>query len=330
MVMQNVPWAIEASEVYHSGDVARSLAFFSAPVHGVGLPGDLKVTPVSPAGLAVQVAGGTVAVPSTYAGHESETYIAKNVGVERMELAPTGAQGRRDLIVVEIRDPQYGTTPEGDDPTRRQYSRITVVQAGPAGLTPESVLKRANPTVLLAEVNLPANCQAVTGSMIRSLRRVARPLVESGVVQSNPSGSSTGGTKFAPKGSAPQSLTHTPVTVPGWATTCIVEVTMNGVRFGLTSGVLVAGVRVYATDNFNNGRPPLGHQSENGIVTQEAASNNWNLRQTVAMSGKLDVSKWQGRTITIGMTGLMSTGGEVAVDYQSAGTIKYTFQGEAI
>lgn len=328
MVMQNVPWVIERDGVFHSGEVARSLAYLAAPVAGVGLPGDLRVTAASPEGMAVNVAGGLVAIPSTYPGHETETYLARNIDIERVELTPTGSQPRRDLIVAEVRDPQFGQGPEETaDPSAGRYVRLTSIQGGPAGLTPQSVVSRPNPTTLLAEVNLPANCQAVSQSMIRNLRKVVRPLELSGIEQDNPANGTDNA--LPPRGSRQRQIMWKQTTVPPWATKMSIEITVNGMKFGLNSGILVAGLNVFVVEA-SKFPSSLGTISENGIVTQEAESNSWNLRQTVAMSGTLPVQNLRGKAIVYGLCGVMSTGGKVSVDYQSCGMFRWTFTGEAV
>ena len=326
MTVERIPGWLDIENLPHQMKTLRRALYASTNgAGGVTRPLDLRVTTIGNGGNGVTVNGGSAVIPSNYPGGLGESYTFTNTGSQNVSVRSTTTAPRSDMIIARIDDPQMA----GQSATAQdgyQYARLDVIEGVASGATE---IQTDYPAIPLARIDLPVNANLVLKNMIHDVRRVANPLRETQIVTVNPGGDNTHGVRFAPKGALYRAVASTVVQVPTWATKVVVEANMNGVRFGLYSGILVAGVCVFATDNWNNGNIARQYLSENGILTQEAESNSWNLRQSVYMAGKLDVSAMRGKQIHIGMAGVLSTGGEVALDYQTAGTIKWTWLGEA-
>ena len=315
MVMQAVPWAVQGDGVYHSAAVARTATYAATSgAQGVVRPTDLKVT--ANGSFNVTVAGGAAVIVSTYAGAAGQSYVAQNVANATVEVPAPGGGARTDLVIIRIDDPEYGGQGTGD------FARLELVQGVGAKATTAPV---SYPHVVLARLNVPAGSGGVTAGMVTDLRTVAVPLEETGLVVSTPRDQMP----FGAAGTSYKAVTWTSAKVPDWASEAIVEIAMNGVCIEVTASRMVAGVRVFATRDKDNLRG--ADMSENGIIIHERSEwVNYNLRQSLYMAGTLDVSKFRGDTVTLGLAGLVTSGGNVKLDYQSAGTIKWTFRGTAL
>ncbi|MGW4139993.1 hypothetical protein ACWELV_24800 [Streptomyces mirabilis] len=134
---------------------------------GVTEYNDLKVTQQTTPGAGVQVGDGSGVVRGASWGQGS--YTQYNVGAALVNIAPTAAQGRTDMVVLRVLDPEY----EGSlDPTKDDIGFFYVVSnvsstatQPPAGMT----------AIPLARIGLPPNCATVTDAMITDLRTIANP-----------------------------------------------------------------------------------------------------------------------------------------------------------
>ncbi|MEU2592377.1 hypothetical protein ABZ649_04660 [Streptomyces albidoflavus] len=134
---------------------------------GVTEGNDMRVWPLSTPGSGVRISDGSGIVRGAAWGQGS--YTQYNVGDALVPIAPTGAAGRNDLVVLRVEDPEYegNRDPAGDD--IGYFHVIPGVSATatepPAGMT----------AIPLARVALPANTATVTAAMITDLRKIANP-----------------------------------------------------------------------------------------------------------------------------------------------------------
>ncbi|MCZ1001190.1 hypothetical protein O1M63_29055 [Streptomyces mirabilis] len=134
---------------------------------GVTEYNDLKITQQTTPGAGVQVGDGSGVVRGAAWGQGS--YTQYNVGSALVNIAPTGAQGRTDMVVLRVLDPEY----EGSlDPTKDNIGFFDVVSNVSSTATQPPAGMSAIP---LARVALPSNCATVTAAMITDLRRIANP-----------------------------------------------------------------------------------------------------------------------------------------------------------
>ncbi|MFD3456833.1 hypothetical protein ACFWVC_32240 [Streptomyces sp. NPDC058691] len=128
---------------------------------------DLKVSQQSTPGAGVQVADGSGVVRGAAPGQGS--YTQYNVGTAPVDIAPTGATGRTDMVVLRVLDPEY----EGDlNPAIDDIGYFHVVSnvsgtatQPPAGMT----------AIPLARITIPPNTATITNAMITDLRGIANP-----------------------------------------------------------------------------------------------------------------------------------------------------------
>ncbi|MFE7129329.1 hypothetical protein ACFVIM_00520 [Streptomyces sp. NPDC057638] len=196
----------------------RDLARGSA---GVTEGNDLRVSPLSTPGAGVRVGDGSAVIRGATWGQGS--YTQYNVGDATVPIAPTGAKPRSDLICLRVEDPEY----EGNrNPATEDIGYFHVVSgvsstmtATPAGMT----------AIPLARLDIPANTATITSAMIRDLRRIANPRRESTLLNSFPTASST--LKYNDnKWHKWPSAGAWNITIPSWATTAKIVVTVAGLR----------------------------------------------------------------------------------------------------
>uniref|UniRef100_A0AAU2V896 Uncharacterized protein n=1 Tax=Streptomyces sp. NBC_00003 TaxID=2903608 RepID=A0AAU2V896_9ACTN len=136
---------------------------------GITQGGDLRVTPLTVPAGGVQVGDGS-AIIEGQAAYGQGHYTVYNIGAETVPIAPTGANPRRDLVVLRIQDPQYeGSRDPAKDPIAF-FDVIPVVGAVVRPAPPEGYT-----AIALAVVTMPANTGTVTSAMIKDLRQLANP-----------------------------------------------------------------------------------------------------------------------------------------------------------
>ncbi|MGW7579723.1 hypothetical protein ACWGKU_04985 [Kitasatospora sp. NPDC054768] len=189
---------------------------------GVTEGGDLRVRSTPTPGPGVRVGTGSAIVRGATWGQGS--YTQYNSGDHLVPIAPTGATGRTDLLVLRVEDPEY----EGSrDPATDDIGYLHVIpgvsattSAPPPGMT----------AIPLARITQPPNCATVTDAMITDLRQVANPRRERRV-------RTIGG--FADSSIPPAATwqdwpagigAKVTVDVPYWATGAIVVTSLHGLR----------------------------------------------------------------------------------------------------
>lgn len=124
--------------------------------------GSLLVSPSSPVGMSVQVAAGVAVIQGDNQVFQGK-YLAREQAVTT-GLAITAAPGsgaRRDLVVLQVRDPN-ATGPAGDD-------AVLAVVTGVASATPVDPAVPAS-ALVLARVRVAAGTGSITAGLIDDLR----------------------------------------------------------------------------------------------------------------------------------------------------------------
>lgn len=260
---------------------------------GVTEGNDLKVTQLTTPGSGVQVGDGSAVVRGAAWGQGS--YTQYNVGTEQVDIAPTGAQGRTDMVVLRVEDPEY----EGQrDPLQDEIGYFHVVSnvsatatAPPAGMT----------AIPLARITQPANCATVTNAMITDLRGIANPRVDTKLYTAFPSATST--LTYSDDKWHPWPTITWSVPVPSWAVTAKLVTT-------------VAGLRLDTADVFGQMKQILG--TVEGQATSIDDDQGKNIRRnTVVLASSLAIpAAMRGTTQTLKLQTFMarSETGNLSVD----------------
>lgn len=125
-----------------------------------GLTGDLVVTASGTTNVAV--AAGEIWFPGSDNATDQGMYCAYNSASINLAIAATSTNPRKDLIIAQVRDNDYG---DGTDDCR-----IVVLQ-GTAASSPVDPTLPAN-SVALARVTVPASTSNITSGMVTDLRPV--------------------------------------------------------------------------------------------------------------------------------------------------------------
>ncbi|UOQ60391.1 hypothetical protein MUN76_15385 [Leucobacter rhizosphaerae] len=194
----DVPFVIDKAK--HSARLFRRQAQKEAGAGtGVDRPGDLKVQALSTPGAGFRVAPGGATVQSRDTASTDRESYGPVLSVEKTLTGVPGTgsgSGRRDLVIIEITDPEIGsvTYPPPPDPVGTggwldgdNFCRVTIIQnvdsLVPVAQRPVRSLNQitsgayANVTgVTLAAITYPASTSTVTNAMIEDLRVVHSPL----------------------------------------------------------------------------------------------------------------------------------------------------------
>lgn len=139
----------------------------SGGANGIIAPGDLKVTALSTAGGAVQIArGGAICRARTTGAHEDESYVIAQDSAYTLPVPATGGTARTEYIIARVMDWHFTGDPAPANPTTALYWEFTRVSTL-TGIT--------TPYVPLAKLTIPANTSAITNGMITNLRELALP-----------------------------------------------------------------------------------------------------------------------------------------------------------
>ncbi|MFE1452014.1 hypothetical protein [Streptomyces olivaceoviridis] len=229
------PRPILTNGATHSAQQFRMLVRdLARGAEGITEGDDLKVTQRSTPGGGVTVADGSAVIKGrddAFQGH----YSVCNVGSVDVDIAPTGATPRSDMLILRIEDPEYGYNhdPATDDIVFPQIisnvsSSATAIPDGRTGIP-------------LARIDIPASTATITNAMIKDLRQVANPRREPTQLMQFPTGMSSqiGGTSstFSYFSTAPGWT----IQVPVWASIVKVRMDIGGLR--LTAGNVFGGVR---------------------------------------------------------------------------------------
>jgi hypothetical protein len=176
---------------------------------GVTEYNDLKVSQLTTPGAGVAVADGSGVVRGAAWGQGS--YTQYNVGSATVNIAPTGASGRTDMVVLRVLDPEYegSLNPAADD--IGYFHVVSNVSATatqpPAGMT----------AIPLARIAIPPNTATITDAMITDLRGIANPRRDRQIYTASPTADQNwAGNAKGTYVSYPPAARWT-FTVPAWA-----------------------------------------------------------------------------------------------------------------
>lgn len=175
-----VPWMV-AGGALHSTNVARNVAYAAfGGREGVVDPKGLEVRATTPTGPQVEVWPGTVAIQHRGIGIKDEMYVGNHTALSEVDIAPTGATGRSDLIVVRVEDPnEPGSTWEAPaDPVTGPYIFTRVISNVPATTRTAADLGLGHSMIALARIDIPANTATITQSMVTDLRQLTHSRAE--------------------------------------------------------------------------------------------------------------------------------------------------------
>lgn len=247
---------------------------------GVTEYNDLKVTPLTTPGAGVQVADGSGVVRGAAWGQGS--YTQYNVGSATVNIAPTGATGRTDMVVLRVLDPDYegSLNPASDDVG--YFHVVSNVSATatqpPAGMT----------AIPLARITMGPNTATVTSAMITELRTIANPRRDRQIYTASPTGDQNWG------GNAKGTLVSWPsaarwnIAVPVWAvrarivfTVAAVQV-LNGSVYGQAAFKL--GTVQGQSISFDTGAFTSGDRSQRvNLISADTVSVPASLRGTTQL-----------------------------------------------
>jgi hypothetical protein len=190
---------------------------------GVTEYNDLKVTQLTTPGAGVQVGDGSGVVRGAAWGQGS--YTQYNVGAATVDIAPTGAVARTDMVVLRVLDPEYeGSLNPASDAIGyfhvvSNVAHSTATQP-PAGMT----------AIPLARIALPPNTATVTNAMITDLRSIANPRKDRQIYTASPSGDQqwAGNAKGTYVSYPPAARWN--IAVPAWAVRARIVFTVAALR----------------------------------------------------------------------------------------------------
>ncbi|MCZ0983963.1 hypothetical protein O1L60_45195 [Streptomyces diastatochromogenes] len=224
---------------------------------GVTEGNDLKVTPLTVPAGGVLVGDGSGIVRGRAASWQGH-YTAYNIGTAVVNIAPTGATARTDMVVLRVLDPEY----EGNkDPATDPVVFFDVVSGVSATATTPPAGYSAIP---LARIALPANTGTVTAAMITDLRRICNPRKDRTLYSVFPSTASDL-TYSDNKWHNWPSVATWNVAVPSWAVSARVMITIAGLRLTKadvfarmqtvlgTGSAAILGQDTYIDDDQGNG-----------------------------------------------------------------------------
>lgn len=212
----------------HSAQTFRQMIKdLSRGSEGVTEAADLKVTPLTVPGGGVQVSDGSAVIRGKASAWQG-SYTAYNIGTATVEIAPTGATPRSDLVVLRVQDPEFEG---GLDPAKEDINFFDVI---PNVSSTTSSAPKGVTGVALARIDLPANTGTVTAGMVRDLRKVANPRRERTLYTAYP-------TKLTKAWKDDDTWHDWPpearwkIPVPPWATKLILTITIAGLRMDFDS-----------------------------------------------------------------------------------------------
>ncbi|MEZ7005664.1 hypothetical protein [Streptomyces sp. AD55] len=186
---------------------------------------DLKVSQLSTPGGSVQVSDGSGVIRGR-ANVFQGTYSVCNIGSATVPIAPTGASGRSDMVIVRVEDPEY----EGS--LNPQIDQITYFQVISNVSASATSIPDGRTGIPLARIDIPANTSTITNAMIKDVRSVANPrrdrqlYTQSPTADSTAIGASTTWTYFS---TAP----GWNIAVPVWATQVKIKVDVSPIRYNI-------------------------------------------------------------------------------------------------
>ena len=203
----------------------RAFQTLNSGVEGVNLASDLAVVPLETPGAGFRVLPGDAVIRSRTPGRERESYhVAATAAITVNNVPGTGSSGgRRDAVIVEVRDPEMPGVSQDEDTVRIRVIQNVGSAQQLAQISGES---RTTGYVLAFIEYAGANTSTITGAMIKDARerantgtkmfQFARPRVASDDAQRYlTTFVANGGEYFPGGGSVPNTFT---ITVPEQAT----------------------------------------------------------------------------------------------------------------
>ncbi|PZT71498.1 hypothetical protein [Streptomyces sp. AC1-42T] len=189
---------------------------------GVTEGNDLKVTPLTVPAGGVLVGDGSGIVRGRAAAWQGH-YTAYNIGTAPVNIAPTGATARTDMVLLRVLDPEYeGNRDPASDPVvffDVASGVSSTATAPPAGYS----------AIPLARINMPANTGTITAAMITDLRRICNPRKDRTLYSAFP-GAASDLTYSDNKWHNWPAAAGWNISVPSWAVSAKVMVTIAGLR----------------------------------------------------------------------------------------------------
>lgn len=183
---------------------------------------DLKVTPLTVPAGGVLVGDGSGIVRGRAAAWQGH-YTAYNIGTAPVNIAPTGASARTDMVLMRVLDPEY----EGN---RNPATDPVVFFDVASGVSSTATTPPAGYSAIpLARISLPANTGTVTAAMITDLRRICNPRKDRTLYNAYP-GTASDLTYSDNKWHNWPTAAAWNVYVPSWAVSAKVMVTIAGLR----------------------------------------------------------------------------------------------------
>ncbi|MEU5742079.1 hypothetical protein ABZ784_29310 [Streptomyces tendae] len=222
--MSFFPRPILTNGATHSAQQFRMLVRdLARGAEGITQGDDLKVTQRSTPGGGITIGDGSGVIKgrdNVFQGH----YAFCNIGSVDVDIAPTGASPRTDMIIVRVEDPEYGYShnPETAEIVFPQVlsnvsSSATTIPDGRTGIP-------------LARITIPASTATITNAMITDLRKIANPRRDRRLYTQSPAsdsaliGASTSYSYFS-------TASGWNIAVPDWATTVRLRVDICPLRF---------------------------------------------------------------------------------------------------
>jgi hypothetical protein len=140
----------------------------SDPAHGVVRPGDFAVTQNGTPNMSVNVAAGGAFIRGTQNANQGAYHVWNDGTVNLPISAADVTNGRRDLVIAQVRDSAYSGA--DDD------ARITVVTGTPAAVPADPSLASFPNALVLARITVAAGDTAINTADITDLRPVANQI----------------------------------------------------------------------------------------------------------------------------------------------------------
>lgn len=292
---EGVPWMVGGG-AKHSANVGRLLAYAATGGgSGVVASGDLKIVPSSTPNNQVHMGVGACTMLNRYANAQSESYMAKATDVSDITIPSTGTSPRSDLVIVRIKDPQYGAQAPADV-AAGPYAFPEIISGVPANTSRFEQLGLPFPAYAVARLDIPANTTAISTSHIKDLRKLVQQRTTIvGDLQMVPGTQILDISRTSWDNWPTNSLA---VEVPDWATHAQVSIDLNSpMGFGPGSGNgngsadmhlrAVLGTKVAANATM------WGH---NAFVGQDV---NDGLDHAASIYAEFDVRDVRGQTVTV-------------------------------
>lgn len=314
------PWSVDGST--HPGELLRVAAYALAQAsEGVVQPGDLKATQLSTPGTQVRMNTGAAIFNNRKVAEGDESYIVLARGESRVDVpaSPVGV-ARSHLVCVRVEDPQFGGftgPPNAGAAETWQYVVPFLYQNVPSNTTTWSQVAETYAAYAVARVDVPAGVSIITDSMIKDLRRVARPRSEPYVIPYTvPSAQNLISVPYA---AWPPAASGS-IFIPSWATKALVEMRMGGIvaTNGPTSGFL----------RFRLGTSTFAYSRENSYDSDIPVSS-YHERLDIGLGDTIDIpAALRGTTQNYRMEGHKNSnagGGWLSADEFSQLYLKITF-----